>query len=103
MSEDPRDKRSTQRFQVLGHAQLRAGHMVINCVIRDLSQDGARLGISASARIPAKSEFWLVQGGVKTRVVPRWREGNHIGVAFAKKGSPANKHAGADKQVILDA
>ena len=98
MTEYNREKRASHRFQVLGHAQLKVGPLTINCVIRDVSQSGAKLGVPRSARLP-KSDLWLVQGDAKMRVVLKWREGDYIGVEFVKKGmAPA-----ADKQVVLDA
>jgi hypothetical protein len=97
------DKRAAQRFQVLGHAQLRAGRLLIHCVIRDLSQSGAKLGLAPEAKLPASSDLWLVQGDSRIRVVVRWREGDHVGVAFsAKKANPWTS-AEAAKRVILDA
>jgi len=102
MSKYNREKRTAHRFQVLGHAQLRTEHLVINCVIRDLSQSGAKLGIPSSARIPAKSDLWLVQGTIRMPVVVKWREGEHVGIAFAKKTGPMPRPPGSDK-VILDA
>jgi hypothetical protein len=103
MSEDNREKRTAQRFQVLGHAQLRAGSVLVNCVIRDLSQSGAKLGVPSAARLPVNSELWLVQGDSRVRVVLRWREGDHVGVAFGTKRTGSGSiGAGPDKKAILD-
>ena len=89
MSKYSRDKRDAQRFQVLGHAQLRTGAATLNCVIRDLSQTGAKLGVPRQARLPENTEFWLIQGDTKTPVVLKWRDGDHIGVAFSTKKARA--------------
>ena len=103
MSSYSREKRAAQRFQVLGHAQLRAGHMLVNCVIRDLSQTGAKLGLSSSAKLPVNTDLWLLQGDARMRVVLKWRKGEHAGVAFAKKASSASAERRPNKKVILDA
>ena len=101
MSDDNREKRAAQRFQVLGHAQLRAGPALVNCVIRDLSQSGAKLGVPKSARVPINSDLWLVQGDSKMRVVLKWREGDHVGVAFGtRKTGSSNIGPGPDKAIL---
>jgi hypothetical protein len=103
MSSSSRDKRAAQRFQVLGHAQLRAGPLLIHCVIRDLSQSGAKLGLPRQAKLPANSDLWLVQGDSRIRVAVKWREGDHVGVAFStQRVSLATIAQDAEKRVVLD-
>jgi hypothetical protein len=47
--------------------------------------------------------LWLVQGDSRVRVVLRWREGDHVGVAFGTKRTGSGSiGAGPDKKAILD-
>jgi hypothetical protein len=103
MSTATPEKRTDQRFQVLGHAQLRAGPLLVHCVIRDLSRSGAKLGLSRQAKLPANADLWLVQADSRIRVVVKWREGDHVGVAFyAKRVGSSTIAPAAEKRVVLD-
>jgi PilZ domain len=103
MGKYDREKRTAQRFQVLGHAQLMAGSAMLNCVIRDLSQNGAKLGVPRQARLPENTGLWLIQGDSRTAVVLKWRDGDHIGVAFTtKKGRPPAIPPGPGSEFLLD-
>lgn len=97
------EKRVAQRLQVLAHAKLRAGEVLVNCVIRDLSQTGAKLGVPSSARLPANSDLWLIQGEARMRVVVKWRDGDFVGVAFSAKSARSGAEPPEpEKPVILD-
>jgi PilZ domain len=56
---------------------------VIDCLIRDLSDHGARLRFSDSISIPDSFELHIPQKDQTLRVVARWRHGMDVGVAFA--------------------
>lgn len=77
------EKRIAPRVRVLGHAQILAPTGVVNCVIRDLSDTGAKLGVAEAATIPVEFDLWLVQRKLKLRARLKWRRGNFAGVAFS--------------------
>jgi hypothetical protein len=52
----------------------------IRCKVRDISELGAGLEISASVNIP--QEFDLVVEGIRRRCRFVWRSGTRVGVAF---------------------
>ena len=56
---------------------------VIDCLIRDISEHGARLRFSDSISIPDSFELHIPQKNQTLRVVARWRHGMDVGVAFA--------------------
>jgi hypothetical protein len=97
------DKRNAPRHRVLGHAQILAPGGIVNCVVRDLSETGARLGLSGKAKVPTEFHLWLVRRKLKLRARLRWRRGDYAGVSFvgaepslkALKTKPNNK-------VVLD-
>jgi hypothetical protein len=55
----------------------------IDCLIRDISDHGARLRFSDSISIPDSFELHIPQKNQTLRVVARWRHGMDVGVAFA--------------------
>ena len=55
---------------------------VIDCLIRDLSDHGARLRFSDSISIPDSFELHIPQKNQTLRVTARWRHGMDVGVAF---------------------
>ena len=98
------EKRNAQRYRVLGHAQILGRNGAINCVIRDLSDTGAKLGVTAAAKLPAEFDLWLVQRKLKLRARLPWRRGDYIGVSFC-----VMEHASKviqttrEKKLVLDA
>ena len=51
-------------------------------MIRDLSDTGAKLGVSSETQLPGEFDLWLVQRKLKLRVRLRWRRGEYAGVSF---------------------
>jgi hypothetical protein len=79
------DRRRNQRRQVLKLARIVTSHTVgFDCTVRNLSDNGALLEISASVEIP--EEFDLFTDGApakRCRVV--WRKAYQTGVEFAER------------------
>lgn len=101
MPQDGRDKRVAQRVQVLGHAQILGRTGAINCVVRDLSDTGVKLGVSSQVRLPAEFDLRFVQRRLTLRVQVRWRTGEHVGVAFCEPEKAPTVSRSA-KQHMLD-
>ena len=80
--EGEENRRVSPRYRVLGHGQVIANGVVTNCVIRDLSDTGAKLGVSRKARLPAQFNLLFVKRNLRLRVQLRWRDGDAIGVSF---------------------
>ncbi len=55
----------------------------IDCLIRDISDHGARLRFSGSISIPDTFDLHIPQKSQTLRVIARWRHGMDVGVAFA--------------------
>ena len=79
---DGQNRRVAPRYRVLGHGQVIAHGIMTNCVIRDLSDTGAKLGISRKAKLPQEFNLLFVKRGLKVRVRLRWRGGDTVGVTF---------------------
>ena len=72
MLDDSHNKRAAPRKVVLGHGVITGPNVQANCVIRDLSSTGARLGVSAKVNLPAAFDLWLVKTRSRRRVLLRW-------------------------------
>ena len=102
MSKDGRDKRVAPRYRVLGHAQIISRTGATNCVVRDLSESGARLGISTRVKLPAEFDLWFVQRKLKVRVRIKWRNGDYVGVAFCDPQKAPKAPRPKSEQFLLD-
>ena len=102
MSKDGRDKRIAPRYRVLGHAQIISRTGATNCVVRDLSESGARLGVSERVKLPAEFDLWFVQRKLKLRVRVKWRNGDYVGVAFFEPQKAPKARSKSDEQFLLD-
>jgi hypothetical protein len=100
---DGQNKRTAPRFRVLGHAQILSRSGAINCVIRDLSDTGAKLGVTAAAKLPAEFDLWLVQRKLKLRARLRWRRGEFAGVSFCATQPELAAFDNTKKNFIIDA
>ena len=80
------DRRQSCRHRVLksGQISFRGLHAAIDCVIRDISDSGARLSVVSPLGVP--DYFELTREGLppcRCRVV--WRKASLIGVEFVRK------------------
>jgi hypothetical protein len=65
----------------------------VDCLIRDISDSGARLIFSSTVQIPDVVDLYIPQKEQTLRVVVQWRRGEEVGVAFGDAarapGTPA--------------
>jgi hypothetical protein len=61
----------------------------MNCLIRDLSEDGARIILSHTVTIPEIIELHIPQRGQTVRARVQWRRADEIGLAFSEKTAAA--------------
>jgi len=97
---DERNKRVAPRYPVLGHAQIIGQTKAINCVVRDLSDTGAKLGVSNSVRLPAEFDLRFVQRRLTLRVRVRWRAGEYVGVAFCEPDRTLKASCPAEQRML---
>jgi hypothetical protein len=88
------DKRKAQRRQLRYTAWISLGPKKLQgCVVADVSDVGARLGVENSKTVPNNFVLLLSASGKpkrKCRVV--WRKGAEIGVEFEKSLARSDKH-----------
>ena len=78
------DNRSATRARAFLRAQIRFnnGMSTMDCLIRDLSDGGARLEISDSVAIPASFDLYIPKRDETRRATVHWRTSEQLGVAF---------------------
>lgn len=59
------------------------GNSAFDCVIRDLSQHGAKVQFSAAVALPQKIELEIPNRGERKQAVVRWRHDDQVGLEFA--------------------
>ena len=78
-----RDRRGSARDKVLfgGRAELDA-RSSINCVVRNLSENGACVEVERHARLPEEINLSIARKGRSYLARVIWREANRLGLAF---------------------
>ncbi len=78
------DKRSEFRARTLKRGQVRIddGGSVFDCIIRDLTESGAKLHFEDTVALPANFDLFLVEAGAVWPVRNVWQKGADVGVAF---------------------
>ena len=88
------DKRKAHRRQLRYTAWLSFGPKKLQgCVVDDISDLGARLGVENSKTVPNHFVLMLsARGKPKRKCRVAWRKGGQIGVEFEKPLARADKH-----------
>ena len=102
---DP-DQRIAPRLKALFAARIafNNGQSTLDCLIRNLSDTGAKLVVSAAVAVPDRFDLFIPQKGVTRRVQIAWRTGEEIGVRFADapRSEQSGSEAGALKQRVRE-
>ena len=73
-----------QKSFLRGCIQFNNRHTTIDCLVRDISDTGARLIFSDSVSVPDVVELYIPQKEQTLRAHVQWRRGDELGVVFAK-------------------
>jgi hypothetical protein len=76
------ERRVTGRHRVLKAGTIEFGGGVIDCTVRNVSNNGAALEVTSPIGIPAKFTLVLPGDGLHFRCRIIWRKNHRIGVAF---------------------
>ena len=79
-----RDK-DRMRSLLRGRAIFNNGGSTIDCVIKNISDDGARLEIGDAVALPAEFDLSVPHKGRTYRAHIMWRDTNSVGVEFARR------------------
>ena len=83
MVEPSTEHRSTQRRTTLkgGHIVFNGGRSTIDCTVRNLSRDGAKLIVASVIGIPDSFDL-LLPNTTRQPCKVAWRKGKEVGVEF---------------------
>jgi len=76
---------------------------VLDCLIRDLTEDGARIIFSHTVNVPDIVELYIPQREQTVRAHVKWRRGDDIGLDFTNRSAAASASASASSAAPQDA
>lgn len=87
------DARQQERQPALKGAVIRAqGNPPLNCLITNLSPEGAELTVEGEVRLPQHFVLDVPHESASYRASVRWREPGRLGVGFDSKQVSAKPH-----------
>ena len=89
--DDIDDLRKHRRNRTLKEGQIvyNSGSSLIDCIIRDRSESGAKLRLPAETVLPKSFELLSVADGLLYPAEIKWRRGDEVGVMFVGAPTPA--------------
>ena len=80
------ERRAAARLRSLlrGRIVFNNGNSTLDCTVREISSDGARLEVSEVVTIPDRFDLFIPQKGETSHAVIVWRRENSIGVTFER-------------------
>lgn len=87
------ERRTVTRQKSLLRGRIHFNHKraAIDCVIRDVSETGARLVFSSVVPVPDAFDLYIPQKETTLRAQVQWRHGDEIGVIFAQVAPMADE------------
>ncbi len=84
------DHRRAPRLRALLGATItfNQGGSTVDCLVRDISESGARLAVPASVTLPAAFDLLIPRKNKKRLVRMLWRRADVVGVSFADHPPP---------------
>ena len=78
------DRRASERSKVFlgGIAEINDSHPTMDCVVRNLSEDGACVELDSNAMLPNHVKLVIAQKGRSYLARLMWRQANRVGLAF---------------------
>ncbi|MFY9291757.1 MAG: PilZ domain-containing protein [Methylorubrum rhodinum] len=89
-----------KRTFLKGRILFNKGASSMDCLIRDLSETGARLELSETSTLPEVFDLYIPQKDETFRCTLRWRRDGGVGIAFADHHA---KPAAAEPAPLPDA
>jgi PilZ domain len=100
MSERRRGTRQKSFLNGLVYVDKRRGAM--NCLVRDLSEVGARIVFSGAVTLPRSFSLHIPQREQTFHAEVQWRRGDEIGLAFTPAGAAGAAGATARETELMD-
>ncbi|SEO80477.1 PilZ domain-containing protein [Methylobacterium sp. UNC300MFChir4.1] len=99
------ERRRTARRRVCLGGRLRVAAFLpeIDCTVRDVSLDGARVRLPAEALLPDCVELFIPCRGETRRAFVAWRAGESVGLGFAETRAATEPEAVARRLAASEA
>jgi hypothetical protein len=81
-----------QRTLIKGRIYFNNRLSSMDCLVRDLTANGARLEFSANVTLPDAFELYIPTRNEYFRARIKWRKGNHLGITWTPEEA-AKEHA----------
>ena len=94
---DERRRSSRLKSFIKGTLRFENGRSCVDCLVRDLSDDGARLKLSAIVPTPDVLDLHMPSKDETRRIRIRWRRADELGVEFVDR-----RHDDADTAAPTD-
>ena len=78
-----------KRTFLKGRIIFNKGASSMDCLIRDMSETGARLELSETSTLPEVFDLYIAQKDETVRATLRWRRDGAVGIVFADQRKPA--------------
>lgn len=78
-----------KRTFLKGRILFNKGASSMDCLIRDMSETGARLELSETSTLPEVFDLYIPQKDETFRANLRWRRDSAVGIVFADQRKPA--------------
>jgi hypothetical protein len=86
-----RRRASRQKSFLRGCIYFNKRRSVADCLIRDISDEGAKIIFSDTINIPDVIELYIPQKEQTLRAQVQWRHGNELGVTFGEVAATASQ------------
>jgi hypothetical protein len=96
------ERRSSRRSKsfLRGYVYVSRQRGALSCLIRDLSEKGARIIFSDNVTLPDAFELYIPQRDQTLRAKVRWRHKDEIGLAFATEKNHAGDAQLSENEVV---
>jgi hypothetical protein len=82
MSNDPKPRAPRLRTILAGRISFNEGAFTIDCVVRNLSDTGAKLALPSILPVPDRFDLIILRTNVTRKCRLRWRREDEMGVSF---------------------
>ena len=82
MSDDPKPRAPRLRAILGARISFNEGFSTIDCVVRNLSDTGAKLALPSTLPVPDRSDLTILKTNVTSKCRLRWRREDEMGVSF---------------------
>ena len=92
------ERRGSERIRTFLRGQIMFNHRLatMDCLVRDLSSNGARLALGQHGILPERFELVIPHREVSYRCVLRWRRPTEVGVVFEVPAQTGARPPAAD-------